>query len=139
MSEDRPFESTTLHVGAHEVSIEEPDLVTYCFRGDVAPEELRILAAVERSAWPGKEQILVFIELQDVTLLPGMISAGVEVYRGAPARLLAVVGMSFSMRIGLEMAARPLSLIGFRNVLRGFTDEQSARAWLCEQRAPHPA
>jgi len=129
-----PFEQLHVREGAHEIWIEEPDFVAYRFRGGVSADEVRALTVVEQSTWEGRERIFVFIELQDAVLLPGTVGAGREVYRDAPTRVAAIVGMSFSMRIGLEMVMRSLQLIGVRHTLRSFSDKASARAWLREQR-----
>ncbi|UQA56773.1 hypothetical protein [Polyangium aurulentum] len=137
MSEESPFEQTHLRAGAHEIWIEEPDFVAYRFRGGVCADEVRALTVVEHATWKRQKRVFVFIELIDAVLLPGTVAAGLDVYRGAPDRVVAIVGMSFSMRIGLEMVVRSLQLVGTRNMLRGFADETSARAWLREQRESH--
>jgi hypothetical protein len=134
MSEVSAFEPQVVRVGEHEICVEEPDFTVYRLRGVLSAEETRSILAVEATTWPGRERVYVLLTVDEVSLRPGVMLAAVELFRGAPTRIIAVVGASFSLRVAIEMMLRSLRLTGSRTSLRNFPDEPSARAWLREQR-----
>lgn len=127
-------EPEVFRIGAHDVRIEEPDLTVFRLRGQISVDEARSMTEVERITWEGRERVYVFAHAHDVSLQPGVLLLGVDLYRDAPVRVVAVVGTSFSMRISLEMMVRSLRLLGKQLSVRTFHDEGSARAWLRSKR-----
>jgi hypothetical protein len=134
MSEVGASEPQVVRVGEHEVCAEEPDFMFYRLRGAVVAEEVRRIMAAEVANWPGRDRMYVLVAMHGVSLMPGVILAAVDVYRGAPKRIIAIVGASFSTRVAVDMMVRSLRLAGVRTSIRNFPDEQSARAWLRERR-----
>jgi hypothetical protein len=124
-----------MQVGPHEVLIEAPDLVVFWIRGDIAVEEIEVVAHAIVDAGRGSTAYVM-----SVIVTPGFDMSGnarkrvVEITRGVPKVVDAIVGGDFRTRIMarlVEGVARAFSKMIFQ--VNFCDDEASARAWLRAQ------
>lgn len=124
-----------MQVGAHEVSLEAPDLVVIRVRGPATASEVtKITEIVKETGRTGTGYILTILETAEFQGSPEARRHFAEAMRGLTLVVNAVVGANFRFRVILrfvENVARVISKIEFR--VRFFDDETSARDWLRDQ------
>ncbi|MDI1480010.1 STAS/SEC14 domain-containing protein [Polyangium sp. y55x31] len=121
---------------AHRVTFEPPDLVVLSLHGPIEPDEMVALYDLLEGVAGGQPVML----LSDVSRSSGPTTQARKIAAKDPrAKLMgpmAMVGANFQVRVVvsmLETAARLMQ--GKTSPTEFFDDEETARAWLAEQRA----
>jgi len=126
-----------VQIGPHTMVFEDPDLHILTFRGEIRGEDVeRINGFSEAGLDPDSYQLILI----DVSALEHVHASARRAKRRVRRKntryFYAVVGASYTVRVGIEMFARAVNLLsGWQRMsLRAFQTQAEARAWLFEAR-----
>lgn len=124
-----------MQVGAHELSVEEPDLVVIRVRGPARASEIHKISQLLRATGKrGTVYLMTHLETAEFEGSPEGRRHFVETTRGLTTMVTAVVGANFRFRVILRFVENLVRMMSKLKLhIQFFDDETSARAWLQTQ------
>lgn len=125
------------YAGKHRIRFEPPDLLMLTYVGDIAPEEIRMIAETIEGTPVPRGALLMLIDAGQLGHVPVESRKALTAREGmVPHAGMAFINASFQTKIVLQLILGALRVLsrGEMGPIRFFTSEGDARAWLATRR-----